>query len=88
MQVWDTDLKLNLSLQVAGQVTTLDSWEGYIAVGSEVIQLIQLNSNLCGDPRRILYVRREDPIKVYTVTTLKKQNCYFNTVALSSQLQK
>ena len=45
-----------------GQVISLDSWEDYIAVGSDVIQLIQLNSN--GDPRRILYANRKDPILV------------------------
>ena len=62
MQVWDKDLELTQSLQVAGQVISLDSWEDYIAVGSDVIQLIKLNSN--GDPRRILYANRCDPIQV------------------------
>ena len=62
MQIWDTASELTQSLQVAGQVISLDSWEDYIAVGSDVIQLIQLSSN--GDPRRVLYANRDDPILV------------------------
>ena len=62
MQVWERDSELTQSLQVAGQVISLDSWEDYVAVGSDVIQLIKLNSN--GDPSRTLYANRSDPIQV------------------------
>ena len=62
MQVWERDSELTQSLQVAGQVISLDSWEDYVAVGSDVIQLIKLNSN--GDPSRTLYANHSDPIQV------------------------
>ena len=62
MQVWNRDSELTQSLKGAGQVISLDSWEDYVAVGSEVIQLIKLNSN--GDPSRTLYANRSDPIQV------------------------
>lgn len=63
MQVWDCrDLELTQSLQVPGQVISLDSWKDYVAVGSEVIQLIKLNPK--GNPTRTLYANRSDPIKV------------------------
>ena len=62
MQVWDRDSELVQSLQVAGKVVSLDSWEDYVAVGSDVIQLIKLNTN--GDPSRTLYANRSDPIQV------------------------
>ena len=68
MQVWDRDSKLTQSLQVAGQVASLDCWEDYIAVGSDVIQLIKLNPT--GDPSRTLYANRSDPIQV-TVNSLR-----------------
>ncbi len=63
MQIWDRDSELTQSLQVAGQVISLDSWEDYVAVGSDVVQLIKLNLK-GGDPSRILYANRSDPIQV------------------------
>ena len=54
--MWDTtqDISLELSLSVAGKVTSLDSWGDYIAVGSSVVQLIWLKPSI--EPKRILYM--------------------------------
>ena len=55
LQMWDTtkDLSLELSLSLAGEVSSLDTWNDYVAVGSSVVQLIQLE--LSTEPKRILY---------------------------------
>lgn len=56
-------MTITSSVQVNGQVATLDSWEDCIAVGAEIVQLI---SNWLNTPtKRVLYVKREDPIQVY-----------------------
>lgn len=50
---------------MAGQVTALDSWKDYVAVGSEVVQLIQLNSEKQLDsPKRIVYTKKGDLMQV------------------------
>ena len=55
LQMWDTtkDISLELSLSLAGEVTSLDTWNDYVAVGSSVVQLIHLT--LSTEPKRILY---------------------------------
>ena len=63
--MWDATAELTLinSLSLAGQVFSLDSWNDYVAVGSSVVQLIQLKPN--SEPRRVLYVKGGDHIQVY-----------------------
>ena len=63
--MWDATAELTLmnSLNLAGQVFSLDSWNDYVAVGSSVVQLIQLKPN--SEPRRVLYAKGGDHIQVY-----------------------
>ena len=55
---------------MSGQVVSLDSWNDYIAVGSTLVQLIQLNST--SEPRRIIYAKDKSPVQVYGKTLLIK----------------
>ena len=66
--MWDAatrDLTLKISLKLAGKVVSLDSWKDFIAVGSSVVQLIQLKPG--ADPKRILYVKGSDRLQVAMV---------------------
>lgn len=62
--MWDTTdtLYLTLTLKLPGQTTSLDIWRDYIAVGSSVVQLIQLSPS--SEPKRILYAKQNDLIQV------------------------
>jgi hypothetical protein len=55
---------LKTSLKIAGQVVSLDSWNDFVAVGSSVVQLIQLKPG--ADPKRILYAKGKDRLQVVT----------------------
>ena len=78
LQVWDTattNLTLKTSLKIAGQVVSLDSWNDFIAVGSSVVQLIQLKPG--ADPKRTLYAKGKNRLQVL-IALLCSQKCMYS----------
>ena len=81
MYIWDTanDL-IKQSLPVAGEVVSLDTWTDCLAVGSEVVQIIQLNDLKTKESKRTIYAKKGELMPVcdfkllveglYTVETL------------------
>ena len=65
--MWDwnstAELSLTNTLKLAGSVESLDNWNDYVAVGSSVVQLIQLKPNR-SEPNRILYAKEGDCLQV------------------------
>ena len=48
------------SLKVAGKVTCFDIWNGFLAVGSSAVQLINLDNT----SKKVLYMKRERRVAV------------------------
>ncbi len=65
MYIWDTanDL-IKQSLPVAGKVVSLDTWTDCLAVGSEVVQIIQLNDLKTKGPKRTIYAKKGELMPV------------------------
>ena len=62
VHIWDTANNLiKQSLQVAGEVNSLDAWTECLAVGSEVVQIFQLGDKR---PKRIIYAKRGELMTV------------------------
>ena len=76
------DFSLETSLKIAGQVVSLDNWNDFIAVGSSVVQLIELESG--AEPKRILYAKGKDHLQVVIVTLLNNAHRYVYFVCLQS----
>ena len=71
VHIWDAanDL-IKQSLQVAGEVNSLDAWTECLAVGSEVVQIFQLSSVKTKMPKRTVYTKRARG-KVMTVCEIE-----------------
>ena len=65
MYIWDTanDL-IKQSLPVAGEVVSLDTWTDCLAVGSEVVQIIQLSDLKRKESKRTIYAKKGELMPV------------------------
>ena len=55
--MWDvTEESAIENFKVAGRVASFDSWNGYIAVGSSIVQLINVNDT----STRVLYLKEKE----------------------------
>ena len=65
VQIWDASNDLiKQSFQVAGEVVSLDTWTECLAVGSEVVQIIQLSDLKTKRPKRTIYAKRGELMPV------------------------
>ena len=71
--IWDTanDL-IKQSLPVTGEVVSLDTWTDCLAVGSEVVQIIQLNDLKTKGPKRTIYAKKGELMPVCDVVAIRR----------------
>lgn len=67
--VWDTsERSITNCIKVAGEITSLNTCENIVAVGSSEAQLFHLRKNM----QRTLLCREDDPIKVFVIKLLAR----------------
>ena len=52
------------SLKVSSSVQAVDAWSYYLAIGSSVVQMVDMSNNGHDEPRRIIFVEDGEQIPV------------------------